>query len=326
MATKGTVRKFPVGRRTVVLVLALVAVTGLAYLSVMRARAERAQILEAARRQPFAPTEIVPLGEMPPELDESSGLGLSHAHPGVFWTHNDSGDEPRIYAIDEQAMLLATVDIEGVTARDWEAMTLGRCPRASVRSCLYAADIGDNRERREDVAIHVIEEPDPVAGDASVVALGTVRVRYPDGPRDAEGLAITSRGDLAIVTKARARPSVVFTLPVDQIRAVLASGETLTPEFGQVLPIEPDRETRRYVTGAAFTPADDWLVVRTYEEVFFFGWPLSPDPRPFGEACFLGELDPQGEAVAVDADGWLVLTSESPGRRRGQLHRVRCEP
>ena len=37
-----------------------------------------------------------------PKIHESSGLAVSHRHPGLFWTHNDSGDAPRLYAFDEQ--------------------------------------------------------------------------------------------------------------------------------------------------------------------------------------------------------------------------------
>ncbi|MGW7328033.1 kinase, partial [Streptomyces sp. NPDC054840] len=31
---------------------------------------------------------------------ESSGLAASRAHPGVYWTHNDSDDGPYVYAVD----------------------------------------------------------------------------------------------------------------------------------------------------------------------------------------------------------------------------------
>tara|TARA_B100001123_G_scaffold249419_1_gene278414 strand:- start:214 stop:1194 length:981 start_codon:yes stop_codon:yes gene_type:complete len=325
MATKRVSRWFPGGRTVVLLGLALGGLAGLSYVSVTREQVDRAQLLEVARRQPFAPIEIVQLGLIPAELNESSGLGVSQEHPGVFWTHNDSGDEARVYALDERAMLVATVAVDGVEARDWEAMTLGRCPHESERSCLYAADIGDNRARREQVEIHVIEEPDPADGDIVVAAVASLTITYPDGPHDAEGIAVTPAGDLVIVTKEQVRSTLVFTLPADQVRAALESGATLTPAAGRPLPIVPDREIRRYATGATFTLPGDRLVIRTYRELFVFTWPLEPDAQPLAEPCFLGQLDPQGEAIGAEDDGWLVLTSESPGRRRGGLHRVRCD-
>ena len=39
-------------------------------------------------------------------ITESSGLAASLLHPGVLWTHNDSGNPPRIYAIDPDGSLV----------------------------------------------------------------------------------------------------------------------------------------------------------------------------------------------------------------------------
>jgi hypothetical protein len=40
------------------------------------------------------------------EIAESSGLVGSRQHAGVFWTHNDSGDASRIFAITAEGRLL----------------------------------------------------------------------------------------------------------------------------------------------------------------------------------------------------------------------------
>src|SRR5437764_643295 len=34
------------------------------------------------------------------EVTESSGIVASRRNPGLFWTHNDSGDGPFVYAFD----------------------------------------------------------------------------------------------------------------------------------------------------------------------------------------------------------------------------------
>ncbi|RYG42513.1 hypothetical protein EON79_18735, partial [bacterium] len=34
-----------------------------------------------------------------PVIDEGSGIVASRRYPGVFWTHNDSGDAARFFAI-----------------------------------------------------------------------------------------------------------------------------------------------------------------------------------------------------------------------------------
>ena len=42
------------------------------------------------------------VGRLPAVIDESSGIIRGHRYPdkSVFWTHNDSGDSARIFAVD----------------------------------------------------------------------------------------------------------------------------------------------------------------------------------------------------------------------------------
>ena len=41
-------------------------------------------------------------------LDETSGLAASRQNDAVLWTHNDSGDMARVFALDTQGRLLGT--------------------------------------------------------------------------------------------------------------------------------------------------------------------------------------------------------------------------
>jgi hypothetical protein len=48
-------------------------------------------------------------------------------------------------------------------------------------------------------------------------------------------------------------------------------------------------------------------------------------PEPVAETCFLGLIEPNGEAIAfAGEEGQLLLTSESPGRLRGHLLEIEC--
>lgn len=50
-----------------------------------------------------------------PRITESSGLAASRAHPGVYWTHNDSDDGPYVFAVDSRTgKTLATITMRGV--------------------------------------------------------------------------------------------------------------------------------------------------------------------------------------------------------------------
>ena len=295
----------------------LLAVLAGGLLQATEAWEARATAHMPTQRGAVVPVDRVEMGRMPDEVRESSGLGVSRAHPGVFWTHNDSGDRPRLYAIDSTATLLGTFEVEGAGAQDWEAMALGPCPGPSDRSCLYVADIGDNRFTRESVAIYIIEEPDPFAGDGEVALLGTVSFVYPDGPHNAEGLAITADADLIVITKERSRRVWLFEIPAADVATAVVDGGGLTLAAGRRLPI-------RLATGAALNPDGDVLAARTYLQVHFFRWPVADPPEQVAETCFLGDAEPRGEAIAFQDDGRLVLTSESTTERPGYLQVVRC--
>ena len=59
------------------------------------------------------------------KIDEASGIAPSHRNKGVFYVHNDSGDRPRFYAIDETGRDLGRYLLQGIVAEDWEDMAVG---------------------------------------------------------------------------------------------------------------------------------------------------------------------------------------------------------
>src|SRR5690606_25780786 len=118
--------------------------------------------------------------------------------PGIRWTHNDSGGEPEIYAIDEQGRLVGTVRVPGAENRDWEDIALAPC---ATGDCIYIADIGDNAARRAEVVIYRVPEPDPSA-EATETA-ERFAFRYSDGARDAEALFVLPERGLYVVSKGR---------------------------------------------------------------------------------------------------------------------------
>ncbi len=127
------------------------------------------------------------------ELVESSGICLGNATPGreLLWSHNDSGDRPRLFALSRSGQLLATVDIVGASAADWEDV----CSfHRGGKWYIAVADVGDNQGRRTSVVIYVIEEPSLQGVDgASVGRLAVplamaIPVRYPTGACDCEVL------------------------------------------------------------------------------------------------------------------------------------------
>ena len=285
--------------------------------------------LVAGRLQPRRGAErplpgVTDWGALPSALRESSGLAVSRAHPGIFWSNNDSGDEPRVYALDSTAALLGTWDVDGASATDWEALDLGPCPgRDSGLQCLYAADVGDNGLERDTVSIWIVPEPDPDDPSRRVAALGQIRLSYPDGRHDTEAVAVTSRGDVVLVTKGRTPEIRLYMIPGGDALEALSDGRALVLASGTLLPIAPDWAAGRTITGGGFDPAGAVLALRTYTEVYFYQWPLDGAPTEAAESCFVGGLQRLGEAIAfLDAER-ILLSSESLGVA-GHLLVIEC--
>jgi hypothetical protein len=301
--------------------LALLAVAWLALSGWLEARSRRVYALERAGAAPLAVDTIAVLD---PALRESSGLAVSRAHAGFVWTHNDSGDRPRVYALGPDGRLAATFDVPGAEAIDWEDADLGRCPDDGGRWCLFLADTGDNARRREVLTVYVVPEPDPTDSSGRTEPARALRYTYGDAFHDSEALAVGPAGDLVVVTKGRTPDIRLFHLGPDAVRAALDAGEVVRLTSARVLPIVPDWDLGRVVTGAAFAPDGSVLAVRTYSEVYFFAWPLDDGALEADSFCFLGELDEIGEAVALEGGDSLLVTSESLAGRPGVLTRLRC--
>jgi hypothetical protein len=262
-----------------------------------------------------------------PRVTESSGVVVSRAHPGILWTHNDSGDGPYLYATDLHGTDRGAVRVPGAEAVDWEDIALGPCPRRPGE-CLYVGDTGDNLERRAHVTVYAVPEPNPplTAADTQRVTAAALALSlyYPDGPHDVEALYVSPR-DTAVylVSKGRGRRGSVRLYRVDH--AAWGTRDHVRAEFVQTLPIVPDGRAGQLVTGAAMRADGGLVAIRTYVQVYFFspgpGGLLAPADRP---VCSIAELERIGEGIGFRDDSSLVLTSEGNPLGPGTIHTVRC--
>src|SRR6185437_12662303 len=91
------------------------------------------------------------------QIDESSGLGTSSYGDGIVYTHNDSGDTARFFAVNSSGATVAIYTLKGATAHDWEDMETGT--DASGKPVLYLGDIGDNSAKRTEIDVYQVPEP-----------------------------------------------------------------------------------------------------------------------------------------------------------------------
>jgi hypothetical protein len=253
-----------------------------------------------------------------PAVRESSGLIASRNNPGLYWTNNDSGDGPFIYAFDRSGERRGVWRVAGAKARDWEALAEGHGPQAG-RPYLYAGDIGDNNERRSEIVIYRFPEPTISAND--VVSTKSeprltepaeiIRLKYPDGKHDSETLMVHPvSGNLYVVSKiALANPHVYEAAPpfstTEPIQLRHVAELRIPSMFGGIITdgsISPDG-TRvalcDYLQGYEF-------VLEKGESDFDTIWkqPLKTiglGSRPQGEAI---AYSPDGRALLVTSEGW----------------------
>jgi hypothetical protein len=250
-----------------------------------------------------------PLGA---EIRESSGVAVSRAHAGIFWTHNDSGD-PLLYAVDAGGRTVGRVRVAGAAVEDWEDISLAPCPGGG--DCLFVADIGDNDARRPSVTVYRVPEPDP--GAAQSAPATAIRLRYPDGAHDAEALYVLG-GAIHVVTKGESGPIAVYRARAD------AAGETTLERVRALTTGKVERPER--ITGADASPDGRWVALRTLREVA-----LHPAAALAGDGALsprrvdLSALDEkQGEGIAFAPDGSLLLTSEGTKKVPATFARLAC--
>jgi hypothetical protein len=127
------------------------------------------------------------------DLVEISGVAASRVNPGLLYVHNDSGNPSQVYLTDGSGANKGTLDLTGLSNRDWEDIAVGPGP-VDGKSYVYVADIGDNDAKYQTVLIYRFMEPDltgktlPVALD--ITAVDILEMKYPDGPRNAETLMV----------------------------------------------------------------------------------------------------------------------------------------
>jgi len=264
-----------------------------------------------------------------PRLVEVSGLVSSRRDEARLWMLNDGGGGPNLHATDKRGRTHGELHIQAAQNRDWEDLAAFELDGEPY---LLAADIGDNGGRRDDLRLYVVAEPDLRKGEQQdTTPAWHIDFRYPDGPRDAESIAVDAQEGRVYVLTKRDLPPRLYSLPLEEP----ANGERVTAEYlGPItsLPPPPPEDI------AAARQNEDWhwqptamdfsadgrrAAVLTYRAVYLYtredgqSWydALNAAPRRLDIGGILN-----AESLAFTADDQsLLLTVE---RRHAPLFRV----
>jgi len=255
-------------------------------------------------------------------IEEASGLACSKGNPELLWTHNDSGDKPRIFLIDKIGNIKATVWLEGARNRDWEDIAIGPGPEEG-KTYLYIADIGDNESEYNKKYIYRIEEPIidvTKTRDTIIQHVDVIKFKFPDGPRDAESFMIDPlTRDLFIITKRELR-SNLYRIPYPQSTTDLLTAELAAKkiEFDKMSRVDTIRSNgevlvRGYhpkyfyqIVAADISPDGSEVLVKSYSTIYY--WKRNPnetitDLLQRSSLLLPYDPEPQGEAISFDFNG-----------------------
>ncbi|MFG2006486.1 hypothetical protein ACGFNU_45805 [Spirillospora sp. NPDC048911] len=230
-----------------------------------------------------------------PRINESSGLAVSRRHQGVIYTHNDSGGVAQIFALGPDGSTRAVLTLAGAGARDWEGMAMGQDEKG--RPAIYVADIGDNLGGAWPF-VTVYRIPEPARLRSQTVRATSFKLKYEDGPRNAETMMINPRTNRLYVA------SKLFSGALYEAPARLRSSG-----YNKLRKVA---DAPAIATDGAFAPDGRSYVIRTYFGARIYS--VKDDGRPGKSLRSIGlPAQEQGESVTYSPDGRSLLVGSEGG-------------
>ncbi len=281
----------------------------------------RAQLPAPLRPTVYAHVDAKPIREM-------SGIVKSPGRANVFWVHNDSGDDARIFAINaEGKSILPTYskfsfygEVPEEGKQQWEGFPVLNATNVDWEDIavderyLYIADMGNNGNARRDLAIYLVSEIDPTASTRSAV-IQRLPIVYPDQHEfpakkrhfDSESL-FTANGKLYVITKHR-----TSFFENAEAGAKLYRLDSQFTDQDNVLTLVDSHPEIMSATGADVAPDGQTLAVLSYSTLWFFARPASGD-QWLSAASQQIPLD-RGTVKQIEAVTWvdnetLLITNE----------------
>jgi len=244
------------------------------------------------------------------QITESSGLVKSRKYSGVYWTHNDSGDSARIFAITEIGKIIKPkwfkgkytgIEIIDATNIDWEDIA------TDSEGNLVIGDFGNNWSFRQDLCLYVIKEPNPYETLKAGI-IKKINFKYPDQTEypskekvfDAEAL-FAKNGRYYILTKNHANKKtklyVLDTIDYNSVNELKLIGTF---------------HVSGAVTGADLSGDGRRLVVLTYNSVWLFKTDKDTDDYFKGKIYrFKFKPEKQFEAISFNKDEVMISDESS---------------
>jgi hypothetical protein len=284
--------------------------------------------IQAKAEPDSAPLRLIGITAHQP-ISEMSGMVKSRRFPDVYWVHNDSGDTPRLFAINRSGEVIITnylkprfhgaiteegkkpwpgIPIHLAVNEDWEDIAIDE-------DRIYIADLGNNGNARRDLGVYILYEPNPHAVYESRI-INYIPVRYPLQEQypalkwhyDSEGMFVVD-GKMYFLTKHR-QPNKPFEWAPG---VTLFRLDTFNTNEANILTEVDHHEQVSVVTGADVSPDGSKLAIVSYSALWIFEKPTNGDHWLSGNSKVLPldyRVTQQIEAVCWDDDDTLLVSNE----------------
>ena len=243
------------------------------------------------------------------QIGEASGLAAGLIDTSIFWTHNDTGDKNRLFAIDSLGRGTKEFFVPGAQNWDWEAVAI---TAFGQQPFIYIGDIGDNDLARSQYTIYRVAEPVQTANTTETAK--KILFQYPDGSHDAESLLIDHvTKDIYLITK-RENKKRLYRLAFPQ-----AFDKLLTAEFVSEMTFSTGTDVLSYITDGTVAFDNSEIIVKSY--LHLYHWRVKkgesiPKALARTPSILPYRLEAQGEAVTFtkNASGYLTLSETSENK------------
>ncbi|WP_299433981.1 hypothetical protein [uncultured Maribacter sp.] len=154
--------------------------------------------------------------DLPKQLNENSGIVTFNLKSA--WFIEDSGNNDKIYKVNFDGKIVKTLEVKGVKNKDWEDLT------KDDKGNVYIADTGNNENKRKDLVIYKI--PNPEIEKGGKIDAEAIHFYYPEQEKfppkknhlfyDAEAIFYYNNF-LYLITKNRSHPfngeAFVYKIP-----------------------------------------------------------------------------------------------------------------
>ncbi|GLB51444.1 hypothetical protein NBRC110019_04830 [Neptunitalea chrysea] len=261
--------------------------------------------------------QLTTLTKLSKKLKENSGLAITKSEN--LWFIEDSGNKNNIYKVANDGDIKTSIEITNAQNVDWEELT------SDNKGNIYIGDFGNNANKRDNLAIYIISNPDDIKSDKTKAQKITFHYEdQQDFPPKKDELFYDCEAffylnnNLYLFTKDRSHPYQgmcnMYRIPAQpgDYEAKLIDSY----HFG-------DTYTIGSITAADISPDKSTIALLTHKHVYLFS-------NYSGNNFFSGKLttinmnnNSQKESIAFKDQHTLLISDEASKKKHPKLYELK---